>query len=227
MILGKVGVVVAARTRSRRLPGKALMPLMGKPMVLFLLERLSPLTRGTLLFATSDHASDDVLAETVRRSGVTVFRGSENDLVSRFAAAAAMHGFDTLARITADCPFLDGELVDFCLAQAKTFPDFDIATTKGQFPVGLDVEIFPAHRLREMQADTGLTEAHREHLTLFMYDHPERFRIARLQPRPEWVTAGQHFTVDTQDDYDLAIRRLAPFVDNRFSVGQLVERAAA
>jgi spore coat polysaccharide biosynthesis protein SpsF (cytidylyltransferase family) len=62
MKLGKIGVVVAARMPSMRLPGNALLPLQGVPMVLFLLRRLRPLKSAEVVLATTELAADDELA---------------------------------------------------------------------------------------------------------------------------------------------------------------------
>src|SRR5262245_7767926 len=112
MNLGRVGVVLAARMSSSRLPGKALLPLQGLPMILFLLRRLSALSKGDLVVATTNLPADDVLFEKVSAAGVKVFRGSSPDVVKRYCSAAEYFGFDTIARVTADCPFIDAVLVD-------------------------------------------------------------------------------------------------------------------
>src|SRR5690348_5122118 len=105
--LGRTGIIVAARTGSSRLPGKALLPLNGMPMILFLLERLSPLKEARVAFATTRLESDDRLAAIVEEAGVPVFRGNAEDLVDRYVAAADHFGFDTVGRVTGDCPFVD------------------------------------------------------------------------------------------------------------------------
>ena len=131
MKLGKVGVVVAARTSSTRLPGKALLPLQGVPMLTFLLRRLQGLQSGAVILATTDLPVDDELATLATREKIGVFRGSESDLVARYVGAAKQFGLDTVARVTADCPFVDAELVDWCATRAVEFDHFDVATTKG------------------------------------------------------------------------------------------------
>lgn len=225
MARGKVGIIVAARTGSTRLPGKALLPLNGMPMILFLLERLKPLKGGRVVLATTDLEGDNRLAELVQAVGVPVFRGSANDLVARYTAAAAAFGFDTVGRVTGDCPFVDAAMVDACLEQAAG--GFDIATTKGAFPVGLDIELYSAAVMAQLNAQEDLTESHREHLTLYMYDHRDRFAVRQLQPPASWPATSQSFTVDTRADYDRAAALAAPFGGAHFSIPDLIERAAA
>jgi spore coat polysaccharide biosynthesis protein SpsF len=227
MALGSIGIIVAARTNSSRLPGKALKPLQGMPMILFLLERLKPLRGASVVVATTELENDDHLAETVAGAGVPVFRGSANDLVARYAAAAAQFGFDTVGRVTGDCPFVNAEMVEHCLVQAAANGPFDLATTKGEFPVGLDIELFPANRMAALNANPSLSEAHREHLTLYIYDNPGDFMLHKLQPRPDWRIAGHSFTVDTASDYQAAMGLANCFDRPNFPLHSLIERAAA
>jgi spore coat polysaccharide biosynthesis protein SpsF len=223
--LGNVGVVVAARTLSSRLPGKALLPLQGMPMILFLLRRLQPLRRVTTVLATTTLASDDELASVVEAAGVPVFRGADADVVARYVAAAACFGFDTVARVTGDCPFVDAELVDHCLAQCAAVAAFDLATTKGRFPVGLDVELYSAARMDALHAGGGLSAAEREHLTLYFYNHRDACTVHPLEPRPAWRCAGRHFTFDTRQDYEAARAIAERFTGPEFAVETLVAAA--
>jgi spore coat polysaccharide biosynthesis protein SpsF len=206
--LGNVGVVVAARMGSTRLPGKALLPLHGMPMILFLLQRLRRLETATLVLATTQLAADDELVMVVEQQGIPVFRGANSDLVARYAAASDYFGFDTVARVTADCPFVDAELVDWCVRRTSEFEDFDLSTTKGQFPVGLDVEICPAKQLAALNSNVDLTDVQREHLTLYFYDHRDDFVVRTISLPPGWTNSSRQFTVDTSADYEVA-RELA------------------
>jgi spore coat polysaccharide biosynthesis protein SpsF len=201
MMLGNVGIVVAARTGSRRLPGKALLPLRGVPMVAFLLRRLRPTRRAGLVFATTELAADDALATLVATEGVPVFRGADADVVARYVAAAKQFAFDTVVRVTGDCPFVNAELVDHCIEHASGWDSFDLVTTKTRFPVGLDVEIYRAGGMATLHSGDRLTAAEREHLTLRYYDGGATYMVRYVDPRPEWAMTGRHFTVDTPADY--------------------------
>jgi spore coat polysaccharide biosynthesis protein SpsF len=220
--LGKVGVIVAARTGSSRLPGKALLPLAGMPMVLFLLRRLIPVQGAQLVLATTTLAGDDTLAQTVADAGVPVFRGDPADLVRRYCDAAAQFGFDTVVRITADCPFVEAALVEHCLQQAQEIEQWDIATTKGQFPVGLDAEIYPASLMQRLHDVAPLTAEDREHLTLHLYQN--NYAVAQLVPPADWPASSDAFTVDTQQDYELATQIVASFGSADFSIKELLSR---
>lgn len=225
--LGKTGIVVAARTGSSRLPGKALLPLNGVPMILFLLERLSSLQEAAIVLATTTLESDDRLAAMVAEAGVPVFRGSPEDLVDRYVAAADHFGFDMVGRVTGDCPFVDAAMLKFCIEQAESLTPFDLATTKGAFPVGLDVEFFSAPVMKHLSQRAELTAQHREHLTLYMYDHRNDFALRQLNPPSGWRRPSCSFTVDTPADYEAAQALAASFAGTRFTVADMLERAAA
>lgn len=221
MKLGQVGIAVSARTASSRLPGKALLPLGGQPMVLFLLERLRAVQGGQLVLATTTLPSDDRLAQVVSSAGVPVFRGSPEDLVQRHCDLAQEYGIDTLVRITADCPFVDAELIDYCLQATSSLEDSDLVTTKGAFPVGLDAELFPVSGLQALNAGGRLSAQDREHLTLHLYN--SAYRVVRLQPPPAWPASDAVFTVDTHADYDQAQQLVARMGCGDFSVQTLLE----
>lgn len=218
--LGRIGVVVAARTGSTRLPGKALLPLAGKPMILFLLDRIrASRLCDVILFATTTLAEDDYLAATVELAGYSVFRGANDDVVARYVEAAGAYRLDHVARITGDCPFVDAESLDYCFEQAVSLAPFDLVTTKGEFPVGIDYEIYNAATMSKLHKSEGLGKEDREHLTLHLYRHPERFRMKQLQPRNEW-RCRHTFTVDTAQDYHRALEIVKRFGPD-FTVTQI------
>lgn len=224
--LGRVGIVLAARTASSRLPGKALLPLNGLPMIVFLLRRLRASRRAdTVIVATTTRTDDDALAATAAAEGAPVFRGADADVVARYVAAAEAHRLDTVVRVTGDCPFVDGVLVDHCLAAAEGFDRFDVATTKGAFPVGLDVEIYPAPLMADAHGRLPLTPAHREHLTLYFYEQAHAFALRTIAPREEWRADGRTFTVDTMPDYEAARKLAERFSGSDFPISALVAEA--
>src|SRR5262245_41941875 len=145
-----LGIILAARTASLRLPGKALLPLQGVPMVAFLLRRLKGATSGEVVVATTANAADDRLAELASEEGVRWCLGPEDDVVPRYVACAKRFDFGIVARVTGDCPFVDAGMVDWSVRQAVEGHPFDLASTKGEFPVGLDVEIYRAAHMADL-----------------------------------------------------------------------------
>lgn len=220
--LGRLGVIVAARTGSTRLPGKVLQPLGGQPMILFLLRRIAASRQADrVLLATTNLPGDDELAKTVEAAGFLVFRGAQNDVVQRYVEAAAMFGFDHVVRVTGDCPFVDAESLDYCIEQARALAPFDLATTKGHFPVGIDYEIYPASRMAALDRAGVLDAEDREHLTLHLYRRRKEYRLVELEPLAPWRSA-RSYTVDTPEDYARAQALVAAFNGSSFSIENLV-----
>ena len=197
-------VIIAARTGSKRLPGKALLPLKGLPMISFLIRRLktSKLTKQIIL-ATTVLPEDDLLVWTAKQQGIGVFRGATEDVVERFVEAARAYNIAYVVRVTGDCPFVDGPSLDYCLAKCDLEKDFDLATTKGSFPVGIDYEIYNAETMSRLHEKT-LTLDEREHLTLAIYKRSNSHKIVRVRPPDKWPKSLVNFTVDTEQDYELA-----------------------
>ena len=105
--------IVQARTSSSRLPGKVLLPIGDKPMILYQLERLQLSQRlDRLVIATSVDSSDDNLADVVGAAGFKVFRGDLDDVLERFRSCSAQEKATTVVRLTGDCPFSDSALID-------------------------------------------------------------------------------------------------------------------
>lgn len=188
---------------SSRLPGKVLADLAGAPMILRQIERLRRarmLTR--IIVATSDRPGDDVLHDTLDRSGVAVFRGPLDDVLARFIGAMDAFGpVETVVRLTADCPLADPAVVDATITHFKgTGADYVSNTGEPRtFPKGLDVEVFRAGALREAAAESD-DPYDREHVTPFLYRRPERYALAfHAQDGDEGEV---RWTVDRPDDLD-------------------------
>ncbi|MBA4260737.1 MAG: acylneuraminate cytidylyltransferase [Comamonadaceae bacterium] len=202
----KTIIIVQARTTSTRLPGKVLLPLAGEPMLARLVQRLRRVQRAdAIVIATTTNATDDAIAALCNTLGVPCHRGSEHDVLSRYADAARLHGADAVVRITSDCPLIDPALIDQVIATyAEGGSDYVSNMLPPTWPYGMAVEVFSAAALAQAHAEAS-QPAEREHVTPFIYGHPERYRLRNLASP---VDLSQHrWTVDTPEDYEL-VRRL-------------------
>ena len=111
-------VIIQARLGSSRLPGKVLLPL-GKTNALGLvLERVKKSKQiSEIVIATTNNKGDDALHEEATKLGVSVFRGHEHDVLDRFYWAALESRADVIVRLTADCPLIDGQLIDAAVTE--------------------------------------------------------------------------------------------------------------
>lgn len=202
----KTVIIVQARMTSTRLPGKVLLPLAGEPMLVRLLERLRRVQRAHgLVIATTTNATDDAIAALCAQRGVPCHRGSEHDVLSRYAEAARLHGADAVVRITSDCPLIDPVLIDQLIATFEAGDnDYVSNMLPPTWPYGMAVEVFSAAALAQAHAE-ATQAAEREHVTPFIYWHPERYRLRNVASP---VDLSHHrWTVDTPEDYEL-VRRL-------------------
>lgn len=194
--------IVQARLSSSRLPGKVLMPLHGQPMILFMLERVKQARRiDELVLATSTDSSDDALAQAVAAAGYTVHRGPLDDVLDRFAGAVRGRSADWVVRLTGDCPLIDPAVVDRVieLAQHQKF-DYCTNAEPASYPDGLDVEVMTRDALLAAASEAGLP-SEREHVTPFIRNHPERFKLG--QQRCVADLSALRWTVDHADDMAL------------------------
>ncbi|MGO9875098.1 MAG: GNAT family N-acetyltransferase [Acidimicrobiia bacterium] len=190
--------VVQARTGSTRLPGKVLQELGGRPLLQFMLDRLADLRVDEVVVATSTLARDDAVAEIARAAGRAVLRGSESDVLDRFADALLAHPADHVVRLTADCPLIDPALVEAVIARhLDRGADYTSNVFPRTFPRGLDCEVMTGAALQTAHTE-AVDAIEREHVTPFLYRRPERFSLANL--RNDAPLGRERWTVDTVDD---------------------------
>jgi spore coat polysaccharide biosynthesis protein SpsF len=195
--------ILQARMTSTRLPGKVMRPLLGKPMLARQIERIARAKRiGHLVVATSDDPSDDPIAALCDELGVSCYRGALEDVLDRFYKAAKCHVARHVVRLTGDCPLIDPNLIDSVIDYylAGNY-DYVSNTVEPTFPDGLDVEIFRFPCLERAWREARLP-SQREHVTLFIYSHPEQFRIGSYKSKED--LSALRWTVDEPIDLDLA-----------------------
>ncbi len=190
--------IVQARCSSSRLPGKVIKNIAGKPMIIHELERL---TRSRfidkIVVATSIENSDDYLAEIVTAAGFSVFRGNLEDVLDRYYRCAQKYKAQHVVRITGDCPVIDWRIVDFAIKNHLEHGN-DYTKLSDDYPDGLDTEVITFSAMEEAwQRAVLLSE--REHVTLYLRNCAERYRIEIL-PCPQNLGA-MRWTVDEDQDF--------------------------
>ena len=204
----KTVAIIQARMTSTRLPGKVLREVLGKPLLGYQIERVRRCrTVDETVLATTTNETDDPVAAFAGENGLRFWRGSEEDVLSRFAGAAEMAGADIVVRLTADCPLIDPELVDGVVSTlVESDPPLDYVSNSGNdtLPAGLDAEVLRASALMASHREATARQE-REHVTPFIYNHPERFACLTLRHEPP--IEGQRWTVDQPEDFEL-VRRI-------------------
>ncbi len=188
---------------STRLPAKALIDLAGRPLLWHTFTRAAAAgVQDEVVVATSTERSDDPIVEFCGRHGFAVFRGSLDDVLDRFHAAARVHGADRIIRLTADCPLLDPEVVAYVAgAFEPQRHDYVSNTIERTFPDGLDTEVFSFEALDRAWSQARLP-SEREHVTPYIWKHPRSFRIAQVRQQPD--RSHERWTVDEPRDLEFA-----------------------
>lgn len=194
--------VLQARVSSRRLPGKVLAPVQGRPMLARQLDRLRRArSLDALVVATSTHPSDDELAKLCEREGVACARGSLEDVLDRVWRAAEPFAPDHVVRATGDCPLADAELLDRCVHEHTAGGhDYTSNALVRTFPDGLDVEVVRQECLTTAWREARLP-SEREHVTPFLYTRPERFDLHAVTGEVD--RSHLRWTVDDAADLEL------------------------
>ena len=192
--------IVQARMQSRRLPGKALMPIAGKPLLAFLVDRLkAAASLDEIVVATGDVPANRPIVELAQASGIGVFMGSEENVLDRFVQAAHAHRADVVVRVTADNPLTDPEVID-ALVAARAGTGADLAWSDRLID-GAGSEVTTREALMRASA-AATSQAHREHVTLIMKEQPARFAVVRWTPPAALSRPDLSVTVDTLEEFE-------------------------
>mgnify|MGYP002005098458 CR=1 FL=1 len=185
---------------SSRLPGKVLMKV-GKMLIIErIVKRLSEcLSLDKIIVATSDQKSDDKIANWCLENNVSLFRGSLFDVLDRYYRAAQKFEADTIVRITGDCPLVDPNIVDEVVTNYKK-GNFDAAGLHGEFPDGLDCQVFSMKAI-ELAWKNATSTTDREHVGSYIENtRPDYFNLGKVEL---YHNLGHHrWTIDEPRDLE-------------------------
>jgi len=196
--------IIQARMGSTRLPGKVLKIIDGRPMLSYLLDRVLKSTKiDKVIIATSILEIDNPIEDYCKEYGVDCFRGSENDVLSRYYECAKQYNADVIVRLTGDCPLADPHVIDNVIKMfecnnvdycANTVP-VDTST----FPDGSDVEVFSMIALEK--AFFEVEDPHsREHVT-FQFWQTDNYKSKQFVANNDY--SKYRITVDYPEDFEV------------------------
>ena len=221
----KTAAIIEARMTSSRLPGKVLLPVLGRPLLDHLIERLKRArTLDTIIVATTTKATDDPIEALALDLGCGCFRGSEEDVLERVLCAAQRFGVDVVVEITGDCPLMDPAIIDV-LVETFRLNRYDYVSNvlTRTYPRGMDTQVFPTAVLDEVARLTSDPVDH-EHVSLYIYNHPERFSLHNVESGLPPRYYDLRLTVDTEEDFQLIrtiFEELYPEIAD-FSLGDIL-----
>ena len=194
--------IIEARMGSSRLPGKVLKPILGKPMLELLVERIKQARYvDQVVIATTESDSDDQIEALAKRLNVGCFRGSEDDVLDRVLKAARQYSADIIVEITGDCPLIEARKIDQMLVAYQHMKyDFMMNRYDESYPPGLGLRIFWKDTLEKINRLTQ-DPVDREHVTLYVWEHPELFSIYSFQNNLDQKYWDIRLTVDNEEDF--------------------------
>ncbi len=198
----KVNAIIQARCGSSRFPNKVFALIDGKPLLWHVVNRLKYATKiDDIIVATTVSEKDEKIEEWCKENNVHCFRGSEENVLNRYYSASEAFPSNYVVRITADDPFKEPKVIDAVITKLME-EGYDHVTNNlpPSFPEGLDCEAFKKSALdrSEKEAETAFE---REHVTQYIYHHPEIFKIGN-------VSNGENlsylrWTVDKDVDFEM------------------------
>jgi len=202
MINLKTVAIIQARMGSTRLPGKVLKKLKNKTVLEHVVNRVADVDIiDQIVIATSTLPTDDVIEREALGIGAFVYRGDENDVLSRYYEAAVKYNADNIVRITSDCPLVDtnvtSDIIRFYLDHNYDYVSNCLVRS---YPRGLDTEVFSFGSLERAYKEAN-TPAQREHVTPYIYQNRDKFSVYDYVSEVD--LSSYRWTLDTQEDWDL------------------------
>ncbi len=195
--------VVQARFSSTRLPGKVLLPILEKPILIRIIERVRKAKFvGQLVIATSINSEDDQIEKLCNEYNFECYRGSLTDLLDRHYQVGLKYNADAVVKIPSDCPLIDPSIIDKVI---KNFTEnnFDYVSNlhPATYPDGNDVEIFSFNALEKAWKE-ATKNFEREHTTPYFWENQNLFKLGNVK----WETGldlstSLRFTLDYFEDY--------------------------
>ncbi len=205
-IFKNITAIIQARVGSTRLPNKIFKEICNKPILWHVINRVKNAKLiNNIVVATTILKEDDLTEEFCNNNAIKCFRGSSEDVLSRYYEAAKKFNADLIVRITSDCPFIDPVIIDNMLVEfinhfEKEKIDYLSNTIVRTFPRGLDVEVFPFPILEKVHYEAK-KDFEREHVTPYIYLNPDMFNMKNYKNDVDY--SNYRWTVDTIEDYNL------------------------
>ena len=199
----RIVAIIEARMGSSRLPGKVLADVHGKPAIQRLVDRLGRCkSLSDIVVATTTNPKDDALEQWAEAENVNVYRGSEDDVLERVFLAAKAFNADAIVEINGDCVLTDPAVVDLAVSKYR-LGDVDVVTNCGNqltYPMGVYAQVFSVDALGWVEANIKDDKAVREHVSLYFYEHPEKYQITEILAEPDIAYPGWRFQLDYPED---------------------------
>jgi spore coat polysaccharide biosynthesis protein SpsF len=198
--------LVQARMGSTRLPGKIMLPLCGKPLLVRMVERVKKTAlAGTVVVVTTTDKEDDQVEQLCISENIPVYRGHPTDLLDRHYSAALKHKADLVLKVPSDCPLIDPAVIDKVIRYSLDHSgEYDYVSNlhPASYPDGNDVEVMTMAALETAWKNASRT-LEREHTTPYIWENPQLFRIGNvLWESGKDFSTSHRWTIDYPEDYE-------------------------
>ncbi len=222
----RIAAIIEARMTSKRLPGKHMLEVMGRPIIEYLINRLKNVKSiDNIVMATTVNDADDPLVELSILNGINYFRGSEPDVMSRVIESAKSIDAEIIVSITGDCPLIDPQLIEQAI-QVFIHNECDYvdnAVVPG-YPGGMNVEVYS---LKSLIKSSKLTTdpLDREHVTSHILRNRDIFKPIYLLPTPDLNHPELELELDEKLDFDFLKKIIEHFGENNqlFTCKEIIE----
>jgi len=193
--------IIQARIGSTRLPGKVLLDLEGRTVLERVCERvIASRLIDDVVVATTISNKDLAIVKLCADLGISVYCGSEEDVLDRYYQAARLFGANFVVRITSDCPMIDPGVIDALISHHRNEKaDYSSNGIKETYPDGQDVEMFTFNALSKAWSNANLL-SEREHVTPYIRKHTEMFKVVNLEYHEDM--SKKRWTLDEPEDYE-------------------------
>ena len=198
-----IGIISQVRMTSTRLPGKVLLPMGGKTVLEHHVARLSKSSLPVFL-ATTVNATDNPIVEFAQKFNLGIYRGDEQNVLSRYYGCAQENKLDIIIRVTSDCPLIDGQIIQEAAEQYISFDNPNIYLSnclQRTFPRGLDFEIF-SFQLLEEAFKKAQRPAELEHVTPYINQNCSG-QVSFKHIMLNQDKSHYRITLDTLEDFNL------------------------
>lgn len=219
----KIIAIIQARMESTRLPGKVLKTICGKPILQHIIERVRfSKYLDEIIIATSNHKADDAIERFANKYNISVYRGSQENVLQRFAECAKLYKADLIVRLTGDNTLVDSDIIDKGIETYQE-EELDYLYYQEGLPIGMAVEIFRYEALVRAYKEASDKEC-LEHVTPYLYKNEDIFKIKRSVCKDKQLQKLR-WTIDTEEDLKLVeaiYNELYPKYQEKFNLEDIM-----
>ena len=199
----KIGMIIEARTGSKRLPKKILKKINGITILEHLIKRIKKQTFiKEIIVATTNKKSDIAIAKICKEEKIKCFCGSENNLIKRVYSAAEHFNITDIVQLTSDNPLVDLKILQQLLGIYKKNQYIFVTNSYYRtYPIGTDIRIFNTKKLKN--TEKLVPKKFRQHTAYYFLKNFKKLNSFNLYAKGKYNSPDIRLTLDFIDDFKL------------------------